>query len=136
MAAYREDVLPKLHLSLPVRDLESARTFYVEVLGCAPGRQREGWADVDFYGCQLTLQERPEEVPETPGKRHFGVTLDRADWDALVARLEQGGAAWMAEPSTSYAGTEREQTKAYLADPSGNVIELKTYAHLEAALRD
>ena len=129
-------MLPKLHLSLPVRDLEQARTFYVDVLGCAPGRVRGEWADVDFYGCQLTLQERPEEVPETPGKRHFGLTLDRADWEALVARVERSGARRLEEPSTSYAGTDREQTKAYLADPSGNVIELKTYADVEAALRD
>jgi extradiol dioxygenase family protein len=42
-------VAPILHLSLPVRDLDEARAFYVEVLGCAPGRVRDGWADVWFY---------------------------------------------------------------------------------------
>ena len=29
---------PILHLSMPVRDLEEARRFYVDVLGCEPGR--------------------------------------------------------------------------------------------------
>ena len=29
---------PILHLSLPVADLAAARAFYVDVLGCEPGR--------------------------------------------------------------------------------------------------
>ena len=128
--------LPRLHLSLPVTDLDTALAFYVGVLGCPSGRRRDGWADVDFYGCQLTLQERPDEVPPTPGSRHFGVTLDRADWERLVERLSAAGVRWLSEPATSYAGTDREQTKAMLADPSGNAVELKTYADVDAALRD
>ena len=119
-----------------MRDLDEARRFYVDVLGCHPGRLRDGWADVDFFGCQLTLQERPDEVLPDPGTRHFGVTLERAEWDALVARLTAGGVRWLAEPSTSYAGTDREQTKAMLADPSGNAIELKAYADPDAAFAD
>ena len=128
--------LPLLHLSLPVHDLDAALAFYVDVLGCPPGRRRAGWADVDFFGCQLTLQERPDEVLPSPGTRHFGVTLARADWDRLVERLSTADVRWLSEPTTSYAGTDREQAKAMLADPSGNAVELKTYADLDAALRD
>jgi hypothetical protein len=46
---------PILHLSLPVSDLEEARGFYVDVLGCRPGRVRDDWFDVWFFGMQLTL---------------------------------------------------------------------------------
>jgi len=35
--------------------------------------------------------------------------------------------------TTVHGGTPRQQTKCKLADPSGNVIELKTYADPEAA---
>jgi extradiol dioxygenase family protein len=37
---------------------------------------------------------------------------------------------------TDGAGTPREQTKAMIADPSGNAIELKSYADPAAALAD
>jgi extradiol dioxygenase family protein len=127
---------PILHLSLPVRDLDAARAFYVEVLGCAPGRVRDGWADVWFHGMQLTLQERPEQVlpDDQRGVRHFGVALDRDQLDALVARIERAGVRWLSPLTTDDPGTDREQTKATLLDPSGNAIELKSYADPASAL--
>jgi uncharacterized protein len=122
-------VPPILHLSLPVRDLESSRDFYVDVLGCELGRQREQFIEVWFFGMQVTLHERPAQVlgAGEQGVRHFGVTLDPAELDALLARLAASGVEWLDPVSTDYAGTPREQTKAKLLDPSGNVIELKTY---------
>ena len=118
-----------------MRDLEEARTFYVDVLGCTAGRERDGWIDVWFYGLQLTLQERPEEVlpEEQRGVRHFGVALHRQELDALVARLDDAGVRWLSPLRTDDPGTEREQTKAKLLDPSGNAIELKSYADPSAA---
>ena len=63
---------PILHLSIPVRDLEESRRFYVDVLGCEPGRVQDRSLDVFFFGCQVTLHERPAEVlaPEQRGVRH------------------------------------------------------------------
>ncbi len=126
---------PILHLSLPVADLADARDFYVDTLGCSLGRVRDGWLDVWFYGLQLTLQERPDQVLDRAGTgvRHFGVTLDRADLDALAARLDGASVDWVHELSTDHAGTAQEQTKAKLRDPSGNVIEIKSYADPVAA---
>jgi hypothetical protein len=125
-----------LHLSLPVRDLAEARAFYVDVLGCRPGRRRERWADVWFFGMQLTLQDQPDAVvPESErGARHFGVTLRRDQLDALVRRLRAHPVRWVREPTTDYAGTLQEQTKAMILDPSGNAIELKAYVDAPAAL--
>ena len=127
---------PILHLSLPVRDLAEARAFYVDVLGCAPGRERDGWADVWFHGMQLTLQERPGQVlpDDQRGVRHFGVTLPREELEALVSRLDATGVQWLDPLSTDHPGTPREQTKAKLLDPSGNAIELKSYADPSVAL--
>ncbi len=126
---------PILHLSIPVRDLRAARVFYVEVLGCPPGRSRDGWIDVWFYGMQLTLQERPDEVPAATaqGVRHFGVTLGADDLAAVLARLDAHPVDWIAKATTEHADTPQEQTKAKLRDPSGNVIEMKSYADPGAA---
>ncbi len=126
---------PILHLSLPVRDLAESRAFYLDVLGCAIGRERSTFIDVWFYGLQLTLHERPEQVlpDEQRGVRHFGVTLDADDLAALLARLDAHSVQWLSPVSTDYPGTPQEQTKAKVLDPSGNAIELKTYVDPSAA---
>jgi extradiol dioxygenase family protein len=128
---------PILHLSLPVKDLAATQAFYVNALGCRLGRTGPGGADVWFYGLQLTLQDRPDEVlPDSQrGVRHFGVTLSPAALADLLARLEAHPIAWLDAVHTDYAGTPREQTKAKLLDPSGNVIEIKSYADLAAGLQ-
>jgi uncharacterized protein len=125
-----------LHLSLPVDDLAPSRAFYSEVLGCTIGRESPAFIDVWFHGLQITLHARPEEtaLPTAQGVRHFGVTLDRPEFDALVSRLDTLGVHWVEPLHTDHAGSPREQTKAKLSDPSGNVIELKTYADPSAAL--
>lgn len=101
---------------MPVRDLAEARAFYADTLGCRIGRTRAG-AD-----------------HATRSSRHFGVTLARDEFEDLVARFTERGVQWIAPVSTDDAGSPTEQTKAKLVDPSGNVIEFKTYPHVEAAL--
>jgi len=127
---------PVLHLSIVVADLDESRHFYVDVLGCRPGRAHATWMDVWFFGLQLTLHQQPEQLLPIglQGKRHFGVTLDAVGFDELVARVRADpGVRWVAPVSTDYTGTVRQQTKGKLVDPSGNVIELKTYVDPEAA---
>jgi hypothetical protein len=128
---------PILHLSLPVRDLAEARDFYVNVLGCRLGRVGDGGVDVWFYGLQLTLQNRPDQVlPDSQrGVRHFGVTLGPEALAALLTELERHLITWLERVSTDYAGTPKEQTKAKFLDPSGNAIEIKSYADLAAGLQ-
>jgi len=95
-------VQPILHLSIPVRDMDEARTFYVHTLGCQAARTRADFTDVWFFGLQLTLQERPDEVAplRSGGSRHFGVTLGRDDFDAVVSRLASGATEWVVPVST------------------------------------
>lgn len=121
---------PILHLSLPVADLVESRHFYVEVLGCDPGRQRQGWMDVWFHGMQVTLHEQPDQVltADQAGVRHFGVALSKEDFDAVIARLGGHPVRWLRPVSTDHPGTPRQQTKGTVSDPSGNAIELKWYA--------
>ncbi len=127
---------PILHLSVPVRDMVAARDFYVHTLGCQSARTRAEFTDVWFYGMQITLQHRPDEVTDVPsgGVRHFGVTLGRDEFETLIARLEHDDVHWLVPVATDDVGLRTEQTKAKIADPSGNVIELKTYRDVDAAL--
>jgi extradiol dioxygenase family protein len=124
-------VTPILHLSLPVRDLEEARTFYVDGLGCRPGRVRPDWIDVWFWGMQLTLQARPGEVAASAdqGVRHFGVSLDADELRAVVERLGQvADVEWLTPLARTTEPALSGKTSVKIADPSGNVIELKSYA--------
>jgi len=129
-------VQPILHLSIPVRDLEEARQFYVATLGCQAARAREDYQDIWFHGMQITLHCRPGEAAarHPDSVRHFGVTLGRAEFEDVTARLAAHGVPWVSPVTTDLEGTPAEQTKTKVADPSGNVIELKTYADVAAAL--
>jgi extradiol dioxygenase family protein len=123
--------VPIFHLSFPVRDLEEGLHFYTGTLGGVPGRREQAWADVALFGAQLTLQHVPKDVLEPmPRSRHFGATLGWSEWEALVARL----ADFVEAPRIDHRGTEREQAKAMVADPSGNLIELKAYRDPRAVL--
>ena len=43
------------HLAIPCGDLETAKKFYSETLGCRLDNSAQEWADVDFWGNELTL---------------------------------------------------------------------------------
>jgi extradiol dioxygenase family protein len=124
-----------LHLSLPVDDLDAARRFYVEAFGCRVGREREDWIDLWFFGMQLTLQHRPDEVRPVAeqGVRHVGVVLgDASTFLALVERLEAAGVEWLSPPALHDAASLSGKVGGKLADPSGNVIEVKYYEDIES----
>ena len=121
------------HLSFPVRNLDDALVFYQNNLGGALGRREETWADVALFGAQVTLQLSPRDVTQSmPRTRHFGATLDWSEWEALTAALTD----FVEAPRIDFGGTPREQAKAMVQDPSGNLIELKAYRHPEAVLGD
>ena len=65
------------------------------------GPHRDDFTDVWFYGMQITLQDRPDEVPapRPRGSRHFGVTLGRDEFEAVIARL----------PPTASPGSSRSR---------------------------
>jgi extradiol dioxygenase family protein len=120
-----------------VRDLGEAAEFYRDVLGCTIGRSNADFVDAWFFGMQVTLHHRPDQTGplDAQGVRHFGVTLDRSAFDATVERVDGHAVEWVVPVGTDHPGTALEQTKGKLADPSGNVIELKTYPHVDEALR-
>lgn len=122
---------PIFHLSIPVRDLEESLAYYTQRLGGIPGRRAERWADIALFGAQLTLQHVPGDILDPmPRSRHFGATLSWNEWESLVASLDP----FVEPPRLDHQGTEHEQAKAMVQDPSGNLIELKAYRQPAAVL--
>ena len=124
------------HIAFPVRDLESTRAFYGGLLGCAEGRSAERWVDFDLRGHQLSAHVmpaacRPIEAHEVDGDdvpvRHFGLILPWADWHALRDRLWTAGVRFRIEPHVRFQGKPGEQATLFLEDPSGNVLEFKSF---------
>lgn len=124
------------HLALPVRDLEAARTFYVDLLGCSVGRESATWIDFNFFGHQVTTHLSPEEPQPAATNpvdgqqvpvRHFGVILDWDAWQALAGRLTQAGVSFLIEPYIRFRGQVGEQATMFLLDPSQNGLEFKAF---------
>ena len=129
--------LRPFHLAFPVDDLDAARRFYTETLGCRVGRTSERWIDFDFFGHQITAHLVPALADDLASSsvdgddvpvRHFGVILTPTDWDALALRLRQRGADFLVEPRVRFRGAPGEQATLFVRDPSGNAIEFKAFA--------
>ncbi|MCI5078533.1 VOC family protein [Oricola sp.] len=134
--------LTPFHLAFPVDDLETTRAFYCDVMGCAPGRSSESWVDFSLFGHQMSAHLRggtgqAAASGAVDGKAvpipHFGVVLQMADWKALAARLEAApGIDWIHRPMVRFAGEPGEQATLFIRDPSGNALEFKGFASLDA----
>jgi len=85
------------HLAIPCGDLEKAKHFYSEILGCRLDNSAQEWADVDFWGNELTLHasehkldsERHDVDMGNVSVPHFGVHLSRKNFDDLKNRLKE-----------------------------------------------
>lgn len=125
---------PIVHISFPVLDLEDSVRFYTQVLEASVGRQAESFTDIFVFGAQVTLQNDPANVPNPmPRSRHFGATVEWSQFENLASRL-LGAAKIVEPPTTAYHGQPDEQIKLMIADPSGNLIELKAYRNPEIVL--
>lgn len=128
------------HLAFNVTDLDATRAFYGDLLGCAEGRSTDTWVDFDFFGHQLSCHLGTPFASAPTGKvgdalvpmPHFGAVLPMADWRALAARLE-GQVNFILAPQVRFAGEPGEQATMFFTDPSGNPIEIKGMADLDAA---
>lgn len=129
---------PRFHLAFPVHDLDQTRTFYKDLLGCLEGRSCEIWVDFDFFGHQITahLQSSAESSVSTnpvDGEkvpiRHFGVILDWNEWQQLAERLKKHNIEFIIQPQIRFQGKMGEQATLFIKDPSGNVLEFKSFQH-------
>ncbi len=127
------------HFACNVTDLDEARRFYGGVLGCREGRSADTWVDFDFYCHQISLHlGKPLRTAPTGHvgdhlvpMPHFGLILQRADWQAMADRLQAAGVQFVIEPQLRFAGQSGEQWTMFFLDPFGNPIEVKGFESLE-----
>lgn len=125
------------HLAFPVHDLDVARNFYRDILGCGEGRSSDHWIDFDFYGHQIVAHLNPDaraiaatnpvdghNVPVP----HFGVVLTMPQWEDLAARVTAAGISFGIEPYVRFKDQPGEQATMFFLDPSGNALEFKAFA--------
>lgn len=118
------------HLAFPVDDLEEARRYYVEELGCTPGRASSHSLILEFYGHQIVAQLTSEPLAPPRGiyPRHFGIVLpDEHAWRACLDRAEARGLRFFQKPRQRYPGTRVEHRTFFLEDPFHNLLEFKHY---------
>lgn len=129
--------LAPFHLAFPVDDLESARRFYGELLGCPEGRSSDHWIDFDLRGHQIVAHLAPEAAPRRASNSvdgeevpvpHFGLVLPMDEWRALANRLQEARVDFVIEPTIRFEGQPGEQATMFLLDPAGNALEFKAMA--------
>ncbi len=117
----------KMHLSLPVTDIEATAAFYALLLQTAPSKQKHDY--VKFEPAELDLNisfARTSTRPDTA--RHLGLQLEtQAELDSHYERLERAGVVVQHRETSvcCYAN----QDKFWVQDPDGYQWEL--YVRLE-----
>ena len=127
------------HFSFNVTDLNIARQFYGDVLGCAEGRSTDTWVDFDFFSHQISLHlgepfktERTGRVGDTlVPMPHFGLVLALPEWQTMAERLKAANTAFVMEPQVRFEGQSGEQWTMFFCDPFGNPLEIKGLRSLE-----
>jgi extradiol dioxygenase family protein len=62
---------------------------------------------------------------------HFGLVLQKTDWQALADRLQARQMQFVVEPHLRFAGLPGEQWTMFFMDPFGNPIEVKGFTSLD-----
>ena len=129
------------HLAVPAGDLDAAIDFYCNILGCKKGNseinETDSWADIDFWGNELTLHAT-EPKPNIEDLEihnvemgevlipHFGVHLEIEDFSNLKKRLKENNIPYVSEPYVRFKDTDLEQETMFIKDTHCNILEIKT----------
>lgn len=151
------------HVGFTVPDLETARGWLIDVLGCeymyslGPFESDDDWMaehlNVDpravmrrlhFFRCggqaifEVFQYEAPEQQTVGPRNSDVGghhVALYVEDLDAAVAYLREAGVTVLGDPTTS-RGASEGQRWVYFLSPWGMQFELVSYPHGKAFDKD
>ena len=124
------------HLAFPVKDLESSREFYGEILGCEEGRSSAQWIDFNLFGHQIVahlsenagIVHRNKVDADHVPVPHFGIVLPMDEFKSFADKLKSKGVEFIIEPKIRFAGEVGEQATMFFLDPSGNALEFKAFA--------
>jgi len=122
------------HLVLRVIDLQRMLHFYCDTLGCSVERRRDDLGLVQLRAGSSLIDLVPVDGPlgkaggAAPGSEarnldHFCLRVDPFDEAAIREHLIRHGCD--AGQAELRYGAEGEGSSIYVADPEGNVVELK-----------
>ena len=125
----------QFHLAFGVRDLEEARAFYVGTIGCKSGRETTNHIDFDMFGHHVVAHLVPAAMQSAPSEfdghevpvPHFGLNLERPDWEHLAERLKRSHCRFREYPHARLIGQVGEHDTLFVYDPSGNSLEFKSF---------
>jgi uncharacterized protein len=123
------------HLAFPVADIPQTKAFYIDGLGCIPGRESPHALILNFYGHQLVAHVTKDTL--TPQKaiypRHFGLIFTKEeDWQELLSMAKNKNLIFREEQRNRFPDSLLEHQTFFLEDPFYNLIECKYYRHPEA----
>ncbi len=123
------------HVVLRVADLERSIAWYGDVLGCRVERRRDdlglvhlraGASMIDLVALDGRLGRAGGAGPGAEGRNvdHLCLRIEPFDEAALVAHLRAHGVSPHGPGGVNF-GAEGSGWSLYIADPDGNVVELK-----------
>jgi extradiol dioxygenase family protein len=135
-------------IPLQIRDIDEARRFYQEVLGCVECPEVDQRLDFNLRGHRIVCRVNPKLGKQgrvvsyyhlVDGKyvpiAHCSVVLEISEWRSLAKRLKQQKVKFVIEPSRHIKGAPGVQAMLFL-DPSGNALEVQSfYNSVEECLR-
>jgi uncharacterized protein len=123
------------HLAFPVTDIQKTKEYYVDGLGCIPGRENPHALILNLYGHQLVAHTTKENLTPQRGiyPRHFGIVfIQETDWKELLTKAQQRKLLFREEPKERFVGSPLEHRTFFLEDPFYNLMEFKYYRYPEA----
>jgi uncharacterized protein len=139
--------LTPFHIAVQVRDIDEARRFYRDILGCTEGRSDVAWVDFNLFGHQFVCHLNPSlgkqgslashsNMVDGHGVPvpHCGAILRLEQWSALAERLRGLEIKFVIEPCTRFKGQVGEQSTMFFLDPTGNALEFKSFRDIESQL--
>lgn len=129
----------QFHLALPCVNISNTRKFYVDILGATIGRSEVKWADINLYGNQITFTEcgpfkfdsksysfNGEILPSF----HFGIILNKSEWQAILDRLNSKKYAVVSEVKF-LENKVGEHSSFFVKDPNEYTVEFKCFVNSE-----
>lgn len=121
---------PSFHLAFPSHDLDEAKIFYVEGLGCKLGRCSPHALIFNLSGHQIVAQKVKEKPLRQKGiyPRHYGLIFHSLkEWEKLLKRAQNKKLKFYQDAQHRYAKTPLEHRTFFIEDPSNNLLEFKYY---------
>tara|TARA_S200000501_G_scaffold175815_1_gene165504 strand:+ start:13770 stop:14123 length:354 start_codon:yes stop_codon:yes gene_type:complete len=116
----------------------------MKIIGCSLGRESDRWVDFNLHGHQVVAHLSPDDCSisktnyvdgDNIPSRHFGVILARVKWEKLRTKIHDSGVQFLIEPKTRFKGHDAEQSTFFIQDPSGNILEFKSFKNKNAIFK-